>query len=117
MAKKSSPILSKPKGKPYTKGQFVAHLAATVSQTTGSEISKKQVLALLDAQRDIALTFAPVGGVIPGLGKLVLRTIPAKPARTVMSFGKEIQVAAKPKRKKLVFRFSKNAKESAINVK
>ena len=45
-----------------------------------------------------------------GLGKLVLRQIPAKPARTIISFGKEIKVSAKPKSQKLVFRFSKDAK-------
>jgi hypothetical protein len=36
-------------------------------------------------------SYASVGAALPGLGKLVLRQIPLKPARTIVSFGKEIK--------------------------
>jgi nucleoid DNA-binding protein len=109
-AKKPSAILGKPKDKGYTKGKLIAHLAAEASAKAGDEISKKQAAAVVDALVSTMFTYAPVGAALPGLGKLVLRQIPAKPARTIMSFGKEMKVAAKPKSQKLVFRFSKDAK-------
>ena len=74
------------------------------------DVSKKQVASTLDELANVLFSYATVGAVLPGLGKLVLRQIPAKPARTIMSFGKEIKVSAKPKSQKLVFRFSKDAK-------
>ncbi len=111
-AKKSvtSAILGKPKDKGYTKGKLIAHLAADASAKGAGEISKKQAAALVDSLTAVLFQYAPVGAVLPGLGKLVLKEIPKKPARTIISFGKEIQVAAKPKSQKLVFRFSKEAK-------
>jgi nucleoid DNA-binding protein len=108
--KKASAILPKPKDKGYTKGKLIAHLAAAVSAKGVGDLSKKQAAAVVEELADVLFQYAPVGAQLPGLGKLVLRQIPAKPARTIMSFGKEIQVKAKPKSQKLVFRFSKDAK-------
>ena len=110
-AKKPSAILPKAKDKGYTKGKLIAHIAAEASSKSGDEVSKKQVTAVVESLVSAMFSYAPVGAALPGLGKLVLRQIPAKPARTIMSFGKEIKVSAKPKSSKLVFRFSKEAKE------
>ena len=110
--KAAAAVLSKPKKgeKGYTKSKLVTHLATAVS-VAGAEVSKKQVAAVLEELGKIVFEYAAVGATIPGLGKVVLREIPAKPARTITSFGKELKVAAKPKSHKLVFRFSKEAKE------
>jgi len=110
-AKKSNTaILGKPKDKGYTKGKLIAHLAAAVSAKGLGDISKKQSAAFIEELGNILFTYAPVGAVLPGVGKLILKKIPAKPARTIISFGKEIQVAKKPASQKLAFRFSKDAK-------
>ena len=111
-AKKPAPSpLAKPGKKGYTKGQLIAHLASAVSAKGLGDVSKKQAAAFVEELTTTLFNFAPVGAALPGLGKLVLRQIPAKPARTIISFGKEIKVSAKPKTQKLVFRFSKDAKE------
>lgn len=109
--KKTLPTpLSKPGKKSYTKGQLIGHLAASVSNQGLGDISKKQAAAFIDELVNVFFNYAPVGATLPGLGKVVLRQIPAKPARTIFSFGKEMKVPAKPKSQKLVFRFSKDAK-------
>jgi hypothetical protein len=110
-AKKPTAILPKAKDKSYTKGKLIAHLAADASGKGVGEVSKKQASAVVESLVSALFSYATVGAALPGLGKLVLRQIPAKPARTIVSFGKEIKVAAKPKSQKLVFRFSKEAKE------
>jgi hypothetical protein len=110
-SKKAAPSpLAKPGKKGYTKGQLIAHLATAVSSKGFGDVSKKQASAFVEELSNVMFNFAPVGAVLPGVGKLVLRTIPAKPARTMVSFGKEIKVPAKSKSHKLVFRFSKDAK-------
>jgi hypothetical protein len=105
--------LSKPKKgeRSYTKSKLVTHLAAAVSAKGAGDVSKKQAAAFLEELVDALKLYAPVGATLPGLGKLVLREIPAKPARTIMSFGKETKVPAKKASQKVVFRFSKEAKE------
>ena len=108
--KAAAPGLSKPGKKGYTKSQLISHLATAVSAQGYGDVSKKQAAAFVDELGNVLFNYAPVGAVLPGLGKLVLRTIPAKPARTMVSFGKEVKVPAKPKSQKLVFRFSKEAK-------
>ena len=108
--KAAAPILAKPGKKAYTKGQLISHLSAAVSAQGLGDVSKKQAAAFIEELGKVLFSHAPVGAPLPGLGKLVLRQIPAKPARTIVSFGKEIQVKAKPKSQKLVFRFSKDAK-------
>lgn len=114
MAKTSKPVLlDKPKkgDRTYSKSQLISHLAEAVETKTGIETHKKQAAAFVEEMVKILFDYAVVGAPIPGLGKVLLREIPAKPARTIVSFGKEIQVAAKPKSQKVVFRFSKEAKE------
>jgi len=109
-ASKGSALLSKAAKKRYTKSQLVAHLSSTVADQGLGDVSKKQVAVILDELSETLFRFASLGAVIPGVGKLVLRSIPAKPARTMMSFGVERKISAKPKSQKLVFRFSKDAK-------
>lgn len=106
-------LLPKPKkgDKTYTKSKLIAHLAATVSSHGLGDVSKKQAAAFVDAYADVLRLYAPVGAPVPGLGKVVVKEIPARPARTIMSFGKEIQVKAKPKTQKVVFRFNKETKD------
>ena len=106
-------LLGKPKkgDKAYTKSKLITHLAAAVSAKGFGEVSKKQAAAVVEELTSVLFAFASVGAPLPGLGKVVLREIPAKPARTIMSFGKETKVSAKPKSQKVVFRFSKEAKE------
>lgn len=106
-------LLSKPKRgeKTYTKSKLIAHLAGAVSSKGVGDVSKKQAAAFLEEFTNVLKTFAPVGAPIPGLGKMIVKEIPAKPARTIMSFGKEIQVKAKPKSQKVVFRFNKETKD------
>lgn len=112
-AKPAVALLGKPKkgDKAYTKSKLVAHLAAAVSAKGFGEVSKKQAAALVEELTGVLFVYASVGAPLPGLGKVVLREIPAKPARTIVSFGKEMKVPAKPKSQKVVFRFSKEAKE------
>ena len=111
--KKASAVLVGPKKgeKGYTKSKLIAHLAAAVSAKGLGDISKKQAAAFVEVYVDLLRLYAPAGAAVPGLGKVLVKEIPAKPARTIVSFGKEIKVSAKPKSKKVVFRFSKEAKE------
>lgn len=111
--KKAAPVLTGPKKgeKGYTKSKLIAHLAAAVSAKGLGDVSKKQAASFVESYVDLLRLYAPVGAAVPGLGKVLVKEIPAKPARTIISFGKEIKVSAKPKSKKVVFRFSKEAKE------
>jgi nucleoid DNA-binding protein len=108
--KAAPPLLAKAGKKAYTKGQLITHLAGAVSARGLGDVSKKQAQAFVEELAEVLFSHAQHGAVLPGVGKVVLRTIPAKPARTIMSFGKEVKVGPKPKTQKLVFRFSKDAK-------
>ena len=111
--KKIAPVLTGPKKgeKGYTKSKLIAHLAGAVSAKGLGDISKTQAASFVEELVCTLRTYASVGAPLPGLGKVLVKEIPAKPAREIMSFGKLIQVKAKPKSKKVVFRFSKEAKE------
>lgn len=108
-------MLSKPKkdGKAYTKTQLIAHLAAVVGKETGTEVSKKQASAFLDAYASLLMDYAPLGALVPGVGKVVLRKTPARPKRKGRNpaTGAEITIPAKKAGQKLVFRFAKQAKD------
>jgi nucleoid DNA-binding protein len=109
----SGAMLPKPKrgDKTYTKSKLISHIAAAVTSKGFGDVSKKQAAAFIDEFISTLKSYAPVGAPVPGLGKVVVKEIPAKPARTIMSFGKEIQVKAKPKTQKVVFRFNKETKD------
>ncbi len=114
-AKKPVALLGKPKSgdRPYTKAKLVAHLATAVSGKGFGEISKKQAAAFVDVLTDTILAYAPVGAPIPGVGKVVVRETKARPAREGINpkTGEKIQIPAKPKGKKLAFRFAREAKD------
>ena len=111
--KAAAALLPKPKKgeKTYTKSKLIAHIAAAVSDRGIGDVSKKQAAAFIDEFAAILRTYAPVGAPVPGLGKIVVKEIPARPARTIISFGKEIMAKAKPKSQKVVFRFNKETKD------
>ena len=84
MAKAPSALLKKPKltDKGYTKTQLVAHLTEAVNNQDLGEVSKKQVAAVLEELSELMIKYAPVGATLPtGIGKLVLKKTPARPAR------------------------------------
>ena len=114
-AAKKVVTLTGPKGgKRYTSTQLVAHLAAKAEVATGAPIARKVIAGILAELVKVSLTYAPVGGTIPGLGKVVLRKVKARPAREGINpkTGGKIEIPAKPARTKLVFRFSKDAKSA-----
>ena len=115
-----SSVLKKPVGgKSYTKTQLIAHLADSVSAHGLGDVSKKQAAAFVEELGSVLINFAPVGAAVPGIGKLLLKKTPKRPARMGRNpaTGEEIKIKAKPAGKKLVFRISKAAKESAGLVK
>ncbi len=114
----NSAILPKPKkdGRGYTKTQLMAHLAEAVNRRgDAGEISKKQATAVVEELVGVMMKYSPVGATLPGLGKLVLRKTPRRPARQGRNpaTGETITIGPKPAAKKLVFRFSKAGKEAA----
>ena len=115
-AAKGASILKKPVGgKSYTKSQLIAHLAEAASAHGFGEVSKKQAAAVVEELTSLMINFAPAGAALPGVGKLLLKKTPRRPARMGRNpaTGEEIKIAAKPAGKKLVFRISKAAKVSA----
>jgi len=118
---KSSAILTKPKSgeRSYTKSQLMAHLAEAVSKRGVGEITKKQAQTTVEELINVLIKYAPVGASLPGLGKLLLKKTPRRPARPGRNpaTGEEIMLKPKPAGKKLVFRISKAGKEAAGIVK
>lgn len=108
-----SALLPKKADKAYTASKLVAHLAAAVSAKGLGDVSKKQAAAFIEEYTSVLFNYAPVGAKLPGLGKLVLRQVKKRDAREGINpkTGDKIQIPAKPASKKLVFRFSKEAKE------
>ena len=87
-----------------TKAQTVAALADKVG------VSKKDVVAFMDAIADLAYAEAKNGFTIPGLGKLVVVDRKARMGRNPKT-GEPIQIPAK---KALKFRIAKAAKEACL---
>lgn len=93
-----------------TKSQAMTKLA----EQTG--LKKKDVLEVINGLVGLAVKEAKNGFMIPGLGKLVLTT---RPARTmVMRFGpKTGQTIKVPAKKVLKFRLTKSAKDTVLGAK
>lgn len=89
-------------------------IVACVAEEAG--ITKKQAGVALDTLTKLAYKGAKDGFTIPGLGKLVIRKTPARPAREGRNpaTGETIMIKAKPAGKKLVFRVAKAAKEAVL---
>lgn len=93
-------------GKPLTKAQLIT----TLAESTG--LSKKEIIAVMDAQMALAYTEAKNGFTIPGIGKLVVVNRKARMGRNPAT-GETISIPAK---RVLKFRVAKAAKDS-ISVK
>jgi len=98
--------------KPLTKTAIIANIVAA------TEISKKDVTAVLDALTDeIKKSFAKKGPkvfVLPGLVKVDLKDVPRKPAKKGVKnhfTGETYDVPAKPAHKKIRVRALKALKE------
>jgi len=103
MAEKSKVPGPKPNDKPLKKSDILKNL----SELTG--VSKKDAEAVLNALVEMAVAWSPVGFIIPGLGKLVVKERPARTARNPKT-GETMKVPAK---KALRFTPLKVAKEAA----
>ena len=88
--------------KTMTKAQIITKLA---EQT---ELTKKDVTAVLEALKELAYKEAKLGFTIPGLGKLVVVARKARTGRNPMT-GETIKIPAK---KVLKFRIAKAAKDA-----
>ncbi len=103
MAEKSKVPGPKPNDKPLKKADILKNL----SELTG--VSKKDAEAVLNALVEMAVAWSPIGFIIPGLGKLVVKERPARTARNPKT-GESMKVPAK---KTLRFTPLKVAKEAA----
>jgi len=92
--------------KGMTKAQIADHLAQK------TELSKKQVLQVLDELASLAYGEAKNGFTVPGLGKLVVVDRAARMGRNP-STGEPIQIPAK---RALKFRLSKEAKDAVAGM-
>ncbi len=88
--------------KAMTKAQIIASLAES------SDLSKKQVNAVMEAQMALAYEQAKNGYTIPGIGKLVVVARKARKGRNPAT-GEVINIPAK---KVLKFRVAKAAKDA-----
>lgn len=96
--------------KQMTKSEIAAHLADAVG------VSKKQAVAFLAAQAELAYKQAKNTFVIPGIGKLRLVDRPAR--KMIMRFGPDAgKEKTIPKSKKVKFSVAKAAKDSILGVK
>ena len=99
--------------KSLTKSATITKVAELASKQLGTELSKKQANAVLEALVQLAYKEAKNKFTVPGLGKLVLAESPAR--EMMMRFGpKAGQMVKVPKRKKLKFRVAKAAKDSIL---
>jgi DNA-binding protein HU-beta len=87
--------------KGLTKAQIADHLAQK------TELSKKQVLHVLEELAQLAYGEAKNGFTVPGFGKLVVVDRPARMGRNPRT-GEQIQIPAK---RAVKFRLSKEAKD------
>lgn len=93
--------------KPLTKSEVATRLAESVG------ITKKQSVAFLAAQAELAYKHAKNQFVLPGIGKLVLVNRKARMGRNPAT-GEQIHIAAK---KVVKFRVAKAAKDAILGAK
>jgi DNA-binding protein HU-beta len=88
-----------------------SQIAASIAEK--SEISKKQATEILDHLAQLAYKHAKDTFTIPGIGKLVLRSVPSR--QMVMQFGeKKGQTITVPAKRVVKFRVAKAAKEAIL---
>lgn len=90
-----------------SKSAIAAHLAEKAG------VSKKQAVAIMEAQADLAYKQAKNSFTLPGIGKLVLVNRKARIGRNPAT-GQEIQIPAK---KVVKFRVAKAAKDAILGPK
>ena len=90
-----------------TKSELIAHIAE------GTELTKKQVIAVLDILAATAYKEAKKGFTFPGLGKLVVVKRKAREGRNPAT-GAKISIPAKTV---LKFRIAKACKDAVVGVK
>jgi DNA-binding protein HU-beta len=96
--------------KQLTKSEIAAHLAEAVG------VTKKQAVAFLAAQAELAYKQAKNTFVLPGIGKLRLVDRPAR--KMIMRFGADAgKEKLIPKSKKVKFSIAKAAKDAILGVK
>jgi DNA-binding protein HU-beta len=98
---------AKPTDKPLTKTRIIQEIA------DATELTKKDVANVLEAQAALAYTQAVAGFTIPGIGKLVIQNRKARKGRNPAT-GEEIKIPAK---KVLKFRIAKAAKDAITPAK
>ena len=96
--------------KSLTKSATIAKVAEMAGKSLGTELSKKQTTAVLDALVNLAYKEAKNKFTIPGLGKIVLRNTKARMGRNPKT-GEPIQIKAK---RVVKFRVAKAAKEAIL---
>ena len=88
-----------------------SQIASSIAEK--SEISKKQATEILDHIAQLAYKHAKDTFTIPGIGKLVLRSVPSR--QMVMQFGeKKGQTITVPAKRVVKFRVAKAAKEAIL---
>lgn len=96
--------------KSLTKSATIAKVAELAGKTLGTDVSKKQAAAFIDALVNLAYKEAKNKFTIPGLGKIVLRNTKARIGRNPKT-GEQIQIKAK---RKVAFRVAKAAKVAIL---
>ena len=96
--------------KSLTKSATIAKVAEISGKTLGTDVSKKQAAAIIDALVGLAYKEAKNKFTIPGLGKIVLRNTKARMGRNPKT-GEPIQIKAK---RVVKFRVAKAAKDAIL---
>jgi DNA-binding protein HU-beta len=99
--------------KSLTKSATIAKVAELAGKALGTEMSKKQIGAVLDALVALAYKEAKNKFTLPGLGKLELKNRKARMGRNPKT-GEPIQIPAK---RVVKFRVAKAAKDSILGTK
>jgi DNA-binding protein HU-beta len=96
--------------KSMTKSATVAKVAEMAAKTLGTDVSKKQALAVMEALTALAYREAKNKFTVPGLGKIVLRNQKERMGRNPKT-GEPIKIKAK---RVVKFRVAKAAKEAIL---
>jgi len=96
--------------KSLTKSATATALATNVGKKLGTEVSKKQIVATLEALTELAYKEAKNKFTLPGLGKLVLVNRKARMGRNPKT-GEAIKIPAK---RVVKFRVAKAAKDAIL---
>jgi|SRR4051794_10748692 DNA-binding protein HU-beta len=91
-----------------------SQIATTIAEKNG--VTKKQATEILDTIAQLAYKNAKNTFTLPGLGKLVLRSVPSR--QMTMQFGpKKGQTITVPAKRVVKFRVSKAAKDAILGAK